>query len=120
MIPKSMSWEQVYEWNNYRLACALMNSRKDVVMRVLDPFDISLGWFALELHGFQVVPGFRLSSRTQADVTNTIEILRLNDSECCDARREFATAYWCGDVSWGYLKRHAPFVALELNRQGKR
>jgi hypothetical protein len=28
MIPRSVEWTQVYEWDNYRLACSLMNSRK--------------------------------------------------------------------------------------------
>ena len=29
MIPRSVEWSQVYEWDNYRLACSLMNSRKN-------------------------------------------------------------------------------------------
>ena len=54
MVAKSMRWDQVYEWANYRLACSLMNARKDAIASVLDPFEIEDGWFALELVG---VPG---------------------------------------------------------------
>ena len=57
MIAKSVRWDQVYEWRNYRLASSLMNARKGAVASVLDPFDIEDGWFALELVEFQVVPG---------------------------------------------------------------
>ena len=60
MIPKSMRWDRVYEWNNYRLACALMNARKGSVDQVMDPFEVEDGWFTLELYEFQVVPGVGL------------------------------------------------------------
>ena len=115
-----MRYDRVYEWTNYRLACALMNSRKNDVEHVLDPFDVGDGWFALELYEFQVMPGAGLPGDTEAEVTNTIERLRLNDSQCREARREFAVDYWCREIGWSYLERHAPFVARELNRQGKR
>ena len=54
MVPKSKKWDQVYEWANYRLACSLMNSRKNDVPHVLDPFEVKTGWFELELVAFQV------------------------------------------------------------------
>ena len=47
MIPKSQRWDKVYEWSNYRLACSLMNSRKNDVPHVLDPFEVETGWFEL-------------------------------------------------------------------------
>lgn len=119
MIAKSTRWDQVYEWNNYRLACSLMNSRKGAVASVLDPFDVEDGWFALELIGFQVIRGEGLADKMVTTVEGTIERLRLNDLTCCDARAEFATSYWQGDISLNYLTRHAPFVAGELRRQGR-
>ena len=48
MVARSMRWDQVYEWRNYRLACSLMNARKGAVASVLDPFEIEDGWFAIE------------------------------------------------------------------------
>ena len=68
MVAKSMRWDQVYEWRNYRLACALMNARKGAIARVLDPFEIEDDWFALELVEFQVVPNPGLSSAVAAAV----------------------------------------------------
>ena len=120
MVPKSMRWDQVYEWTNYRLACALMNARKSDVEQVLDPFDVQDGWFALELYEFQVVPGVGLPCSVETQVTTTIRRLRLNDSQCREARREFAVNYWCDEIKWSYLERHAPFVARELDRQRRR
>ena len=118
MVAKSMRWDQVYEWSNYRLACSLMNARKGVAS-VLDPFEIEEGWFALELVDFQVVPGEGLSADVAGAVSETIERLRLSDRTCCDARAEYAEAYWAEDVSLDYLARHAPFVARELRRHGR-
>ncbi len=119
MIAKSTRWDQVYEWRNYRLACALMNSWKGAVASVLDPFEIEDGWFALELVAFQVVPGDELPDDTEMLVRDTIEQLRLNDVVCCDARGEYAQEYQAGHISLDYVMRHAPFVGRELRRLGR-
>jgi hypothetical protein len=119
MLAKSQKWEQTYEWTNYRLACSLMNSRKGVVADVLDPFTIEDGWFVLELIGFQVEPVAGLDAAIHARVTATIEKLRLNDHECRTLREEYARNYWEHHVSFDYLRRRAPFVARELQRQGR-
>ena len=119
MVAKSMRWDQVYEWTNYRLACALMNARKGAVARVLDPFEIEGGWFALELVAFQVVPGDGLPDDTETLVQDTIDQLQLNDDVCCDARGEYVHEYQGGHISLDYVMRHAPFVAQELRRLGE-
>ena len=111
MMAKSVHWDHVYEWTNYRLACSLMNARKGAIADVLDPFDIEDDWFALELVEFQVVPGEALPPDVETAVEATIERLRLNDLECCKARLEFAENYRNGEIQLGYLTRHAPFVA---------
>ena len=119
MFTKSMRWDQVYEWTNYRLACSLMNGRKRAIASVLDPFEIEDGWFALELVEFQVVPGEGLARDDLAAVEDTVTRLRLNDLICCEARAEYAEDYWNGQVRFAYLMRRAPFVARELQRQGR-
>ena len=116
-VAKSKRWDRVYEWSNYRLACSLMNARKGAAADVLDPFDVKEDWFALELVGFQVLPGDGLADEVTGAVANTIERLRLNDPACCEARAEYAEYYWSGDMVFDYLMRHAPFVARELRRQ---
>ena len=118
MVAKSTAWDRVYEWSNHRLACLLMNARKGVA-DVLDPFEIGEGWFALELVEFQVVPGHGLPADVHARVVETIATLGLSDDTCCDARAAYAQHYWDGDISLSYLRRHAPFVAMELERHGR-
>jgi hypothetical protein len=36
--------KEAYEWDNYRLACSLMNTHKNDFSDVLDPFDVQDGW----------------------------------------------------------------------------
>ncbi len=116
-VAKSQRWDQVYEWSNYRLACSRMNTRKGAAADVLDPFEIEEGWFALELVGFQVLPGDGLSDEVTGAVANTIERLRLNDLACCGVREEYAERYWNGVFPFDHLMQQAPFVARELQRQ---
>lgn len=116
-VPKSVAWHKVYEWDNYRLACSLMNSRKGKAQEVLDPFEVETGWFQLELTGFQIRPAPALDSALHVDVEQTIHALELNDSACRGLRQQYAEDYRAGDISLAYLQRRAPFVALELCRQ---
>lgn len=119
MVPKSLAWDRTYEWDNYRLACSLMNSRKGDAVHVLDPFEVEDGWFVLELVAFQVLPAGGLADPTATRVEDTIERLRLNDEECCGAREEYAEEYWRENVTLDYVARRAPFVANELRRQNR-
>ena len=119
MVPRSLAWDRAYEWDNYRLACSLMNSRKGDAVHVLDPFEVEDGWFALELVAFQVLPADGLPDPIATAVDDTIRRLRLNDEECCGAREEYAEEYWRENVTFDYVKRCAPFVASELRRQNR-
>ena len=118
-VAKSRRWDLVYEWSNYRLACAAMNSYKGEYGDVLDPFELQDGWFALELVEFQVVPGAGLADSDADRVQATIRRLRLNVPRFCRIRAEFAEARWSGAITDAYLARHSPFVARELHRQGR-
>ena len=73
----------------------------------------------LELVEFQVVPGRDLPANVYIRVAETIDTLRLSDSTCCDVRAEYAQDYWDGEISLSHLRQHAPFVARELERQGR-
>ncbi len=119
VIPKSKVWDQVYEWSNYRLACALVNSKKQDVDIVLDPFEIEDGLFALEFFDFQVKPGELAIGGLEDRVVDTIEKLGLNLSDCCKARQEYFESYRRRDIKFDYLERRAPFIARELRRQGR-
>ena len=118
MLPKSVSWNEVYEWRNYRLACSLMNSRKNDYRDVLDPFEIEDSWFRIELIGYQVIPDPQLPTDIEAQVQATIDRLKLNDYECLKLREAYATAYRQGDISQHFLRQRAPFLAREIERAG--
>lgn len=118
MVAKSNDWRHVYEWTNYRLACARVNSGKGV-RSPLDPFEIADGWFELELVGYQVLPGAAVQGPIRSQIEATIAILHLNDSDHRLARGQYAEDYLTSAITYDYLKRRAPFVAHELHRQGK-
>jgi hypothetical protein len=84
---------------------------------VLNPFDIQDGWFQLELVGFQVVPNPDLDDPIRLSVEQTIERLGLN--EFSRERAERAEDYWAHDVTLKILTTESPFVARELQRQGR-
>jgi 5-methylcytosine-specific restriction endonuclease McrA len=119
VVPKSKAWDKVYEWSNYRLACALVNARKNDLELALDPFEISEGLFALELVEFQVVAAPAAQGEIAARVDTSIKTLGLNLPDCCKARREYVESYEAGHIGLPYLTRRAPFIAQELRRQGR-
>lgn len=119
MIAKSLAWDRVYEWDNYRLACSLMNSHKNDARDVLDPFEVEDGWFQLELVGYQLVPAPGLDAGLVDRIKETINRLKLNRKDCRDLREEYAADYESGEISFSYLGRRAPLVAAELKRQGQ-
>lgn len=114
---KSTSWDQVYEWLNYRLCCSRLNARKNNFGDVLDPFEVEDDWFHLELVGFQVIPAPGLAKEILDRVQATIDRLDLNDFR--RFREEDAVHYWEKDYSLRTLKKESPFVARELYRQGR-
>lgn len=119
MRPKSRAWDQAYEWKNYRLACALINAKKNDHALELDPFEIVPGTFALEFIAFQVKPGPAAIGDLEFKANATIELLGLNDKPCCDAREEYMEEYINGGIDFAYLIRRAPFIAQELRRQNR-
>jgi hypothetical protein len=116
---KSQRWDKVYRWNNYRLAASLLNSRKGDFADVLDPFDIKVGWFQLELVGFQVLPNRNEAAGVQTSVQQTIDRLQLNDPQLRARRLSDAETYRNQDCSLATLQKESPFVAFELKRQGR-
>ena len=115
--PKSKHPDLAYEWSNYRLVCGTMNARKNHFEDVLDPFEVENGWFQLEFSFFQVVSKSDLESAERAEVQATIDRLRLNDNDCRQMRSRYYDDFIGGDISFDYLARCSPFVAMEMKRQ---
>ncbi len=115
--PKSKHWDRVYEWDNYRLACGLVNARKKDFSKFLDPFAIEDGWFHLELVAFQIIPNPTLDLTLRQQIDTTVTALGLNDFR--RARERDAERYWQRDISYRSLVTESPFVAKELRRQNR-
>ncbi|HTS12267.1 MAG TPA: hypothetical protein VMH00_09130 [Candidatus Limnocylindrales bacterium] len=120
-MPKTVDKNLAYEWSNYRLSSLRLNSYKGDHTDVLDPFLILRGWFVLNLTNFLVEPNTGLTPQIEAEVRNTIEVLRLNrDDILVSLRFKIVRDYAKGLVNFDYLSTYYPFIASELDRQNQR
>lgn len=117
-IAKSKRADMAYEWSNYRLACATMNSRKRDFEDVLDPFEVEDGWFHLELVTGHIFPNPELSQARQEDIQKTIDRLGLDDGNCREVRARRFDEYRTGMCSAAFLQKYSRFVWMEVCRQG--
>jgi uncharacterized protein (TIGR02646 family) len=117
-VPKSKALNQVYEWNNYRLACTKINSRKRDFLDLLDPLTVGEGWFQLNLLDGSIFPNPALTVAQRKKVQQTIDRLKLDDAECRELRLKYLNDFLTKDISSNYFKSHSPFVWLEAQRQG--
>lgn len=120
-VAKTKDWQLAYEWTNYRLICSLMNSRKGV-KNLLDPIVVQDEWFELEFVGFQVLPRPGLDGPLASIIQFTIDELGLNETACIEVRTEYAEEHWEDQSvrSWQRLLERCPFVAREMERQGRK
>jgi hypothetical protein len=116
-IPKSVQPQLAYEWSNYRLASLRFNGRKKEYRDVLDPFTLEPDWFILDFPSLQIVPNPKLSNVQAKLVVDTINRLKLNDGICVQSRERWIKEF-CDKLDFEFLKRNAPFIAYELERQG--
>lgn len=118
-VPKSQNPQLAYEWSNYRYVSARFNSRKGV-QTILDPFELAPNWFVLDFTSFLIRPHPALSRQQKELVNQTISCLKLNlDEDLVLERQNWFDCYHCGEISLTHLIRRAPFIAYELQRQGK-
>jgi hypothetical protein len=118
-LPKDKYPKQAYEWNNYRLVSGTLNGRKGIREDVLDPFQIENGWFIIDFPSLLVKPAQGLLPSIAQSVQITIDILGLNnEGTCLQGREAYIRAYCLGEIDFPHLKKKAPFIAFELQRQG--
>jgi uncharacterized protein (TIGR02646 family) len=117
-VPKSKALNQAYEWDNYRLACTKINSRKRDFLDVLDPFTLAAGWFELNLLDGSIFPNTALTAAHRKKVQQTIDRLKLDDAECRELRLSHFNDFVAKEISSAYFKKRSPFVWLEAQRQG--
>ncbi|MFN7528436.1 MAG: hypothetical protein ACK5QA_13580 [Dolichospermum sp.] len=118
-LPKSPKPELAYEWHNFRLACLSLNQRKGTQLDVIDPFELPVNSFILDFPSLIIKPNPELLYPLKGRVISTINRLELNDyDKCIDGRLEWLKTYYEDNSSFDSLKRKAPFIAYELERQG--
>jgi hypothetical protein len=130
--PKSKHQNPAYSWDDFRLSCKRANTHKGDHEDVLDPFTISQGLFSLKLFSGEVEIGPAATNpEIRRQVEATITRLKLNEEPTfVDARkdsidRHFGIGNPAGLMSqppmdFLSLEIEAPFVAAEIDRQGKK
>ena len=119
-IPKSKQPNLAYEWHNFRYVSARFNSRKGT-RTIVDPFKLRQGWFILDFKSFLIKPKPALSSTKKDKLWETIKHLKLNDDEDLVIERQtWYLNYLNKEISFEHLKKNAPFVAFEIERQNLR
>ena len=116
-IAKSSNPALAYEWSNYRLACSMMNTRKNDYDDVLDPFLIEDGWFHLDFLSGSVFPNPNLSDDEKKLVSDTISRLHLDNEENRGIRIRHFQYYLDQSIDQDHLRKTSPFVWLEAQRQ---
>ncbi|MDD0838406.1 hypothetical protein PSQ40_07475 [Curvibacter sp. HBC61] len=121
VIPKSVAWNLVYEWKNYRLCAGVVNAHKGALLGLVDPMEAKVGWFALDLILYRIVRGATAPNDRHDQIDRTLPML--NTRDCCAQRRRYVEEYRRGPGAKGiditYLEHRAPFIATELRRQGQ-
>ncbi|HEY1529166.1 MAG TPA: hypothetical protein VGH51_23305 [Candidatus Angelobacter sp.] len=118
-LPKSLYAIQAYEWSNYRLAHEKINNWKSKSTGVLDPFSVRAGWFVLDFASFFVNPAGELQPHIADPIRHTISALHLNDDQFLKLRYNVLKDYSNRDTTLQFLQRRYPFIAAELQRQGR-
>jgi hypothetical protein len=116
--PQSLRSDLRYEWSNFRLAGARINSRKRNLTSLIDPFETQPGWFRIEFPGCLVVPGHGLSADISARIVHTINCLGLNsDDDLVQERCDVMVMFAKGDITLAFLESRFPFLAYEVRQQ---
>jgi hypothetical protein len=118
-VPKSVNHEFAYEWSTFRFSfAARMNSRKGI-KNVLDPFLTPVGLFYLNFPALLLnVNSTGFPDAIVSLANGTMAALSLNDERCVMARSHQLVPYCRQEITFAHLARMAPFMAMELQRQG--
>lgn len=117
-IPKTVKPELAYEWDNFRLACSKMNSKKHTHLDVIDPFALPEDSFIINFPSMFIKPNLYLLEPLKGRVVSTIARLKLNEENRPQRRLNLLEGYYKEEYGFKHLKKMAPFIAYELERQG--
>lgn len=116
-LPKCTYPKKEFTWDNFRLTTKRLNSKKWINILPLDPFDIEDGWFELNFFTFTIMANNELDDSLQANITKTIELLGLNNSNLIDSRSRFWDYYNKQKIPPEFLKELFPYIWFEAERQ---
>jgi hypothetical protein len=116
-LPKSIHPHLAYEWSNYRLAARRFNDLKQDHTDVVDPFTLQADWFVLDFPSLLVKANGVLAAYDAEHIWKTIKRLHLNDERAIQSRYRWVRDYCENLFGFDYLRRNAPFIAYELERQ---
>ena len=120
-IPRSADKTLAFEWSNFRFCLDIINQYKSSEI-ILDPFKIGMNWFVIDFDLNLVRPNKEneeLDSDLLAEIDDTITKLQLNEYILQQRRLHWIHAYYKGmPATIEGLRRKAPFIAYELERQG--
>jgi hypothetical protein len=111
--------ELAYQWSNYRYVLPRLNSRKRNLSGVLDPFEVGVGWFRVELPSLLMVCTSLVPGPMRARAQRTIDELGLvgrGDSHVRRLRRRWLQRYRDGHLSLTGLRDVAPLVGDAVAR----
>ena len=103
-----------YEWSNYRLAAFKINSRKGASKDVIDPLLVPKDAFFLDVITGRIYPNDDLKMPI---LQTTIDRLRLDAAIWRKHRLRWIEAYERKEFTKEGLRRNAPFIYAELDRQ---
>lgn len=114
--PKSKYPHNAYDWDNYLLASAQVNSMRENNEDILNPFLTPDGIFHLRLNSGIIYVDNGISKQLQSQAVAMIKNIKLNNPIFCNLRKKIYEQYLSTpDI----LLQRAPFIWLEACIQGK-
>lgn len=109
----------IYEWTNYRYAAGWINSAKNALNLVLDPFEVQDDWFEIILPSLQLrLVEDRIPANQLALARQTVLRLHLeHDERVIRQRRAWYELYESGDLTLDGLRLKAPLIAKAVEKQ---
>lgn len=110
--------DKVYEWDNYRYASPIANSRKKPCHdnRLLDPYEVEDGWFEIHLPSLQVILTAKIPEQYKIRANTTLKTIIKNDPNYVRLQAQWLTLYEEGTIDLVGLRKFSPLLARALEK----
>lgn len=116
-LSKSRYPKRAYEWENFRLVSNRMNGRKGEHEDVLDPFEMAVDTFGINIVSGEVYVHADCPEHHKALAKSTINRLKLNSPEVCLDRQDYITRTLNREWTVDLARKHCPFIVHCLETQ---